>query len=228
LIVTVEQLFKSREGHFPRLSLLLRNQRFHKLINRLNVDEVHHVHTAGLPHHGLDAFRPAWGKIDELRAILPRKVKVGAYSATVTSAHILRTIELKILRPEYVLIRVTSNRPNTMYSTFEVTKSIDDLRNYDCFLSSPFDLVAQPHVLIFVDNKDLACRISSYLDSRLPQELQKKNIVMHYHSLMSERYLTFAHNCFTQENGPCHIMVATAGQSVVRACDFPLGYRNDV
>ena len=61
LIVTVEQLFRSREGHLPRLYVLIRNQGFQKLINRVNVDEVHHVHTAGLPHYGLDAFRPAWG-----------------------------------------------------------------------------------------------------------------------------------------------------------------------
>jgi superfamily II DNA helicase RecQ len=215
LIVTVEQLFKSREGHLPRLYFLIRNQGFQKLINRVNVDEVHHVHTAGLPHHGLDAFRPAWGRVDEMKAVLSHNVKFGAYSATVTPPHILKTVELKVLRPDYVFIQLTSNRPNTMYATHEVTKSIDELSNYDCFLSDPFDLVAQPHVLIFVDNKDLACRISSYLDSRLPEELRDQNFVMHYHSQMSEKYLQFAHKCFTQENGPCRIMVATSGQSVV-------------
>jgi len=102
-----------------------------------------------------------------------------------------------------------------MYATHEVTKSIDELSNYDCFLSDPFDPAAQPHVLIFVDNKDLACRISTYLDSRLPEELREKNIVMHYHSQMSVKYLQFAHRCFTQKNGPCCIMVATSSQSVV-------------
>ena len=220
LIVTVEQLFKSREGHFPRLYVLIRNQGFQKLISRLNVDEVHHIHTAGLPHNGLGAFRPAWGRLDELRAILPHRVKVGAYSATVTAPHILRTVELKLLRPTYVFIHLTSNRPNTMYATHEVKKNIDELSNYDCFLMKPYILEAQPRVLIFVDNKDLACRISNYLDSCLPKELRKKNIVMHYHSQMSEEYLMFAHKCFTQINGPCRIMVATSGQSVVRCQSF--------
>jgi hypothetical protein len=73
------------EGHFPRLYALFRNQRFQKLIARLNIDEVHHIHTAGLPHHGLHAFWPAWGRLNELRAILPHSVKVRAYSATVTA-----------------------------------------------------------------------------------------------------------------------------------------------
>ena len=102
-----------------------------------------------------------------------------------------------------------------MYAIHEVKKSIDELSNYDCFLLKPFDLVAQPCVLIFIDSKDLACRISNYLDSCLPEALQKKNVVMHYHSQMSEAYLKFAHMCFTQSNGPCRIMVATSSQSVV-------------
>ena len=215
LIVTVEQLFKSREGHLPRLYILVRNQGFQKLINRVNVDEAHHIYTAGLPHHSLDAFCPAWGQLDELKAVLSHNVKFGAYLATITAPHILKVVELKILHPDYVFIHLTSNRLNTMYAKHEVMKSIDELSNYDCFLSNPFDLATQPHVLIFVDNKDFACRISSYLDSRLPEELRQKNIVMHYHSQMSVKYLQFAHKCFTQKNSPCCIMVATSSQSVV-------------
>ena len=114
--------------------------------------------------------------------------------------HILKTIEAKILRPSYTLIRLTSNRPNTAYATHEVTKSIDELSNYDCFLSDPFNFEKQPHVLIFVDNKNLACLIASYLDLHLPLEHRNKNFAMHYHSGMSERYLQYAHKAFTQEN----------------------------
>ena len=74
LIVTVEQLFKSREGHFPRLALFLRTFKFQKLIRRINVDEAHNIYTAGLPHHGLDAFCPAWGRLGELKALLPSSI----------------------------------------------------------------------------------------------------------------------------------------------------------
>ena len=139
------------------LYMLVHNQHFQKLINPLNVNKVHHIHTAGLPHHGLDAFRPAWGKLDELKVILACKIKVGAYSATVTPPHILKTVELKILCLNYEFIHLTSNQPNTMYATHEVMKNIDELSNYECFLLSPFNPATQPHVLIFVDNKDLAC-----------------------------------------------------------------------
>lgn len=75
LIVTVEQLFKSREGHLPHLALLLCNHSFQKHITRVVVDEAHNIYTAGLPHYGLEAFHPAWGRLGELRAILPSSVR---------------------------------------------------------------------------------------------------------------------------------------------------------
>ncbi|KAH8981064.1 P-loop containing nucleoside triphosphate hydrolase protein [Lactarius akahatsu] len=181
LIVTVEQLFKSREGHLPRLALLLRNRSFQKHLARIVVDEAHNIYTAGLPHYGLDAFCPAWGRLDELRAIFPAS---------------------------YVSIHVSSNRPNTMYATHEVVNSIEDLCNYECFLAVPFSMATQPRVLIFVDNKGLACRISSHLDSCLPPQLRNKGI-----------YLEATHEAFTTPSGTCRVLVATSSQSV--GVDFP-------
>jgi superfamily II DNA helicase RecQ len=57
LIVTVEQLFRRPERHLPRLAILMRQNQFSKRIARINVDEVHCIHTAGLPQYGLPPFR---------------------------------------------------------------------------------------------------------------------------------------------------------------------------
>jgi len=216
LIVTVEQLFKSREGHFPRLFLLLRDQRFSKLVVRFNVDEAHHIHTAGLSLYGLEPFRPAWGRLGELKALLSNKVRWHCFSATF-APHILKTVEAKLLQSSYELIKLTSNRPNTIYATHRVINSIDDLRNYACFLlpKRDFSLVAQPRVLIFVDNRTLTDRIARFLNLLLPEHYQNKGVVRHYHSLMSELYLQRAHKDFTDPNGAGPIMIATANQSVV-------------
>ncbi|KAH8976407.1 P-loop containing nucleoside triphosphate hydrolase protein, partial [Lactarius hatsudake] len=218
LIVTVEQLFKSREGHYPRLALLVRNHWFQKHIVRVIVDEAHNIHTAGLSHYGLDAFRPAWGRLDELKTILPQSVHWAFLSATFPP-HIRATVEKKLLPAGYTSIHVTSNRPNTVYATHEVLNSIEDFQNYECFLACPFSLVSQPRVLIFVDKKELACRIAAHLDSCLPSEYRDKGIVRHYHSQMSQKYLELAHGSFTTPTGNCRILVATSGQSV--GVDFP-------
>ena len=215
LIVTVEQLFKSSAGHFARLGHLIRNNRtFQRQLIRINVDEAHSIHTTGIPLYGLPAFRPAWGKLDELKVLLSNKIRWKAFSATFPH-HILRTVEKKILKPDYVFIRVTSNRPNTIYATHQVQGSIEDPQNYECFLTKPFNFHSQPHILIFVDNKDLTSKIAQHLDASLPPEYSGHGIVKHYHSVMSEDYLEQTHESFVREDKICRILVATSGESVV-------------
>ena len=214
LIVTVEQLFKSPEGHLSRLAMLMRQIQFTRRIARINVDEVHCIHTAGLPQYGLPPFRPAWGKLKFLKLLLSNKVPWIGFSATVPP-HIRKTVESHILRPNYVSIRYTSNRENTMYATHPVIESIEDPRNYECFLASPFSLEQQPHVLIFVDDKNLTNIITSHLESQLPASYQNRGLIRHYHSAMSEDYLKQVHDSFVQESGSCRILVATSGESVV-------------
>ena len=215
LIVTVEQLFKSSAGHFSRLGHLIRNNKtFQHHLIRINVDEAHSIHTAGIPLYGLPAFRPAWGKLDELKILLSNNIRWKAFSATFPR-HILRAVEKKILKPDYISIRLTSNRPNTIYATHQVHGSIEDLQNYECFLTKPFNFHAQPHVLIFVDNKDLTSKIARHLDALLPTEYRGRGIIKHYHSLMSEDYLEQTHESFVNDDDKCRILVATSGESVV-------------
>jgi len=182
------------------------------------VDEAHFIHTASIKQHGVDPFRPAWGTVDELRALLASSIPWHLFSAT-WPPHIRKTVESKILRSNYVSIEISSNQPNTIYATHKVVDNLANVKNYECFLATPFDLKKQLHVLIFTDKKDLATTISNDLESCLPLEYQGKGIVMHYHSDMSTEYLQRAHTSFTDPNGMCHVLVTTSGQSV--GVDFP-------
>ena len=188
LIVTVKQLFKRPEGHLPRLAVLMRQNQFTRRITRINVDKVHCIHTAGLPQYGLPPSRPAWGKLKILKLLLSSKVPWIGFSAMIPP-HIRKTVESHILRPNYISIRYSSNRENTMYATHPVIGSIEDLRNYECFLASPFSPEKQPHILIFVDDKNLTNEITLHLESCLPTQYQK--------------------------DGSCRILGATSGESVV-------------
>ncbi|KAF8264318.1 P-loop containing nucleoside triphosphate hydrolase protein [Lactarius quietus] len=187
------------------------------------IDKAHNIHAAGLSHHGLDTFRPAWGRVDELMVILPWSMCWILLSATFPP-HICATIEKKLLHPEYDAIHVTSNRLNTVYAMHEVINSIEDIQNYECFLVCPFSVESQPRVLVFVDKKELVCQIVAHLDSCLPREHQDKGIVRHYHNKISQQYLQLTHNAFTEPTGNCCVLVATSGQSVADICqgvDFP-------
>lgn len=213
--MTVEQLFKSSAGHFARLGFLIRKCKgFQNRIKRVNVDEGHCIHTAGLPLYGLNAFRPAWGMLDELKALLPTSVIWKVFSATFPP-HILKTVTRKVLKPDYIMIHVTSNRPNTMYATHQVYGSLEDPRNYECFIQHPFNFNEQPHVLIFFDDKGLTKKVAQHLDELLLPDLRGRGIVRHYHSGMSERYLKRVHESFVSKDGICRILVATSGESVV-------------
>lgn len=214
LLVTVEQLSKDSSGHFSRLGRIIRNKKYQKHIDRVNVDEVHHIRTAGEALYGLKAFRPAWGRVDEFKVLLPRGVRWHGFSA-ILPEHIMLLVQKKIMNPNFTLIRTTSNRPNTTYATHQIVNSIEDMRNYECFLAHPFSMAAQPHVLIFIDDQDLTLKMAKHLDSCLPVSLQGTGIVRHYHSGMSERFLSQAHEAFTLEEGNCRILVATSGQLVV-------------
>lgn len=216
IIVTVEQLVKSPEGHLSRIAVLIRTPQFQRRLRRIHVDEAHSIHTDGLPKYGIPAFRPAWGMLGELRALLPKSIPWQAMSATFPP-HMLKTVEDRILRPNYISIRISSNRPNTIYATHSVVSNLEKLENYDCFLKKPFVLEAQPRVLLFFDDRKLASLVSRHLDDQLPINLCTKGIIRHYHSGMSDDYLTLAHNAFTEGDGNCKILCATSGESVVSA-----------
>ncbi|KAK0421813.1 hypothetical protein EV421DRAFT_1694851, partial [Armillaria borealis] len=61
LIVTTEQLFRSKSGHLSRLYCLIRDTRFQQRIRRIHVDKAHFIFFAGEKRYGIDAFREAWG-----------------------------------------------------------------------------------------------------------------------------------------------------------------------
>lgn len=214
-IVTAEQLDKSRAGHWSTLALLLRNPNFQRHVKRINIDEAHCLHIDGLSHYGLPAFRPAWNKVGHLKALLPRSVQYGLFSATIPP-HIRETIKSQVLGDDFHDIHITSNRPNTTYM-FHTVNSLEDMRNYLCFLANLFSLDQQCRILIFVDNKKLGARIVASLSAACPKEYQRgpKRLVRLYHSLYSSGYLQETYEEFTKPNGHCFILVTTSGNAVV-------------
>jgi len=194
-----------------RLGTLIRDHPyFQRKIIRVN--EAHSIHTAGTPLYGLSAFRPAWGKLDELEALLPDRIPTCLLGNPPTSY--LEDRNRETLKHNYIPIRVTSNRRNTIYATHQVHGSIEDTQNYQRFITEPFDLQKQPHVLIFVDDKNLTMKIARHFDTCLPILYRGRGIIK-YISGMSEAYLQQTHESFVSKDGMCRILIATSGESVV-------------
>ncbi|KAL0057159.1 hypothetical protein AAF712_016207 [Marasmius tenuissimus] len=162
LLVTPEQLFKLKEGYYSRVGNLIRNQSYKKFIGRFFVDEAHFIHYAGLPHYGLTAFRQAYGRLDEIK-VLFSTIPWHALTATAPT-HVYKAIHSKILNSGCPTIRYSSNRPNTVYAMHQADGGINNLENYNMFLTEPFDYAAQPRVLLFFDNKTLCSQGIDYPD----------------------------------------------------------------
>jgi hypothetical protein len=92
--------FSDLVGHFPGLAIHVQNLGFQWHIMCLFVDKAHNMHTAGLLHYGLDSFHPAWGKLDELKAVLPQSMCWTLFSTTFP-LHIHNTVEKNLLLPGY-------------------------------------------------------------------------------------------------------------------------------
>lgn len=212
--MTPEQLFKTTEGHIPRLASLLRERQFVQRLRRIVVDEVQFIHTAGISNYGLPAFRRSYGRLNEIKALLGTRVPWLVLTAT-APPQILKTVEATVLRPSYLTLRITSNRPNITYATHKIVGSINNHKNFQCFITQPYSPVEQPRVLIFRDSLAGTVQLARSVDDFLPVELRRQGIVRHYHSSMSPEYMENAHRDFTTEDGNCKILVATSGESVV-------------
>ncbi|KAF8274042.1 P-loop containing nucleoside triphosphate hydrolase protein [Lactarius quietus] len=215
LIVQPEQLFMAK-GHLPRLARLIAEDRqFAKLIKRMHVDEAHFIYSAGLKHYDIPVFRPAWGRLGEFRIKTGRHVPVQALSGT-QPPHIKAAIVKKLLFEESQLraIKLTSNRPNITYASHPIVGNLSDFRNLDFLVPRPFPAGwTLPKTVVFHDNLKQAADAALYHTRRLPDDMQRKGLVMHYHGAMSKGYLTQVYEDFSDPNGHCRILHATEGAS---------------
>lgn len=159
ILATPEQLFRSADGHYSRLGTLLRDAAFRRRVRVIVIDEAHFIHTTGQPLYGLNAFRAAYGRLDEIKALFGTNVPWLALTATAPLT-IMKTIEKAVLRPSYLSIQLSLNRPNLMYACHQLAGSSDCFDNFKCFLTQPFDLEKQPRILIFVEDSSKAVRLA--------------------------------------------------------------------
>lgn len=122
-LVTTEQFFKMKHGHFSQFGLLLQMPDFRRRVARFCIDEAHSIYFDGTPLYKRPAFRPAWGRLNEIKILFP---STPFHILTATSPpHVLRVIENAVLRSNYECIHFTCNRANTIYATHCVVDNLD-------------------------------------------------------------------------------------------------------
>ena len=209
------------KGHVPRLARLIAEDRhFVKFIRRVHIDEAHFIYTAGLKHYGLPAFRPAWGRLGEFRIKIGSQVPMQALSGTQPphiKAAMIKSLLFEESSDQLCSIKLTSNRPNIVYATHPIAGKLSDFRNLDFLIPRPYPTGwVLPKTVVFHDSIEQAAEAALYHTRRLPEDMQKRRLIMHYHGAMSAEYLTQVYDDFSASNGHCRVLHATEGASTVR------------
>ncbi|KIY53333.1 P-loop containing nucleoside triphosphate hydrolase protein [Fistulina hepatica ATCC 64428] len=220
IITSPEQFTKTKDGHLSQLGHLFKSSaKFRAYIRYVVVDEAHGIAEWGIERHGLEPFRPAYGKLRELKVLLGDGVPWLALTATAPS-YVVRVLELHILRPNYVMVKTPLNRPNMVFFSHHVKGSLHDVENYACLFVEPFDLGKQPYVLVFVHGGlKSTVSLAVAINTLLPPAYRWKGIVKHYHGQMSTTYLQQTHTDFVSPAGKCRVLVTTITEAI--GIDFP-------
>ncbi|KAJ7129050.1 hypothetical protein C8R46DRAFT_1331015, partial [Mycena filopes] len=205
LIVQPQQQ-RSYNGHLTRLARLINNTQFAKTIARVHIDEVHFHYIAGLPRHGLPAFRPAWGSLNELRLRLPKNTPLQALSGTLPP-HIKAAVidHLNFDPSTFLSLKLSTNRSDKTYATHHIVGSLSDFRNLDFLISSPY--TPPRKTVVYHDDAQQCTDASTHLYKRL--HLLNTGIVRHHHAGMSKAYLKAVFDDFSRPDGICQILNGT-------------------
>ncbi|KAF6759189.1 II DNA helicase [Ephemerocybe angulata] len=207
LVVQAEQFFVDK-GHWPKLARLLHKPAFARKIKFLMVDEAHNVHTLGLSHYSLPAFRPAWASLSELVVKLGSRVSVAALSGTLPK-HIKLTVRERLQLDEdsddVWDIKLSCNRPNIAPAIHMIVGKITDYNNTKFMLSAETGSNQPGRVrkkgLVFHDSVEQAVACKKWQEQQLPPALRGKGIIRHYNSNMSDEYLKAVYADFASPDG---------------------------
>lgn len=192
-------------------------------IGWLNVDEAHHIVTAGQPRGKSPAFRPAYNNIHQIFPFLPPSTPRCVYSATLPPK-VLAEVKsnLRLTEGKTVEMLLSTNRPNLLHALIPMIGSFKNYANLDFLVPLNTDrwqipMRRQEKTIVFVDNRLATSAIAKRLNSRYAPEKRRTRPVRHLHSKMSKEYIQATYNEFKKSDSQIDILIATASVSNVRA-----------
>jgi superfamily II DNA helicase RecQ len=216
-VVSPEQLQPLSHSHITRMCQLSNEKKFTKHIKVIHVDEAQSVWVAGVKKYGQEAFRPAYGKLDEWRINLNNRTCFQLLSATLPPS-ILEIVKSKVLlSSDHRFIKISSNRPNIVYATLPIQgHGVKDFENLGFLIPENLQDVSKlQKAIVFFDDKNLVNGALSFLRMRLAPELRNQGIVRIFHSQMSVLYLEGVYADFEKCNSVCKIFLTTSVASLV-------------
>ena len=220
--ISPEQL-QRHQGHFTRFYHLLDKPTFRKQIQVINIDKGHKAGRAAL---GLNDFRSSYARLSAFRLKLPRDIPFVVLSATLP-CHIIPPLSNLLLLKNAKETRLCLNRPNIYYAVQPLITGTKEFQNLSLLVPASTSLLGSLwKTIIFFDDKrelDGACCFLRNEYTRLVDPDSGKYqilpaaraLVMGYHSDMSSTYLQSTYEDFSNPEGSCKILCATACAATV-------------
>lgn len=158
---------------------LVASSSFHELWGLVVVDEAHCIIQWGVTHGIHPPFRPAWGKIGEVRALLSKSIPMLATTATLQVEEVPVIERLLYMGPEMYFLNLGNNRLEIFMEMREMKHNMlgmKDLLTLVVPKSGPLK-----STMVFFDNRELLHRVHDHIEAILPDSLKKA--VRVYHAL---------------------------------------------
>jgi hypothetical protein len=189
------------------LKEVLQNAGFSKRVISVVIDEAHVV------SHWGKSFRKKYAEISLVRAFLPKGTPFAALSATLP-ARIRADVASKLRMKDYVWLHVGNDRPNVSLAVRAIHSSMNSFTDLDFII--PENIVS-PHgiskTFIYTDNINEGINMQTYLTSKLPLDMQTKNIIRPYNAAFDSEYRRAAMEMF--RNGETRILICTDAAGMV-------------
>jgi superfamily II DNA helicase RecQ len=189
------------------LKEVLQNIGFSKRIISVVIDEAHVV------SHWGKSFRKKYAEISLVRAFLPKGTPFAALSATL-SPRIRADVASKLRMKDYVWLHVGNDRPNVSLVVRAIHSSMNSFTDLDFVIPENTTLPQSiSKTFIYTDNINEGIDIQTYLTSKLPLDMQKKNIIRPYNAAFDSEYRRAAMEMF--RNGETRILICTDAAGMV-------------
>jgi superfamily II DNA helicase RecQ len=192
------------------LKEVLQNVGFSKRIISVVIDEAHVV------SHWGKSFRKKYAEISLIRAFLPKGIPFAALSATLP-ARIRADVASKLRMKDYVWLHVGNDRPNVSLIVRAIHSSMNSFTDLDFII--PANITSSHSVsktFIYTDNINEGINIQTYLTSKLPPDMQNKNIICPYNAAFDPEYQQMAMKMF--RSGEMRVLVCTDAAGMVSHC----------
>jgi hypothetical protein len=183
------------------LKEVLQNASFSKRVISMVIDEAHVV------SHWGKSFRKKYAEISLVHTFLPKGTPFAALSATLPAC-IQADVTNKLRMKDYVWLHVGNDQLNVLLGVQAIHSSMNSFTDLDFII--PENIVSLHSIsktFIYMDNINEGINMQIYLTSKLPLDMQTKNIICPYNAAFNSEYRRAAMEMF--RNRETRVLICT-------------------